>query len=97
MGPRHYSSIAMFVFILGLILFFITAPILDSIECGESMDRFGESSIIFASFSVAGLVFIGVAYGKGRVNLRDMLATVVSILFVFLSIWVIYTSITAVC
>ncbi|MCK4456718.1 MAG: hypothetical protein KAW39_03160 [Thermoplasmata archaeon] len=96
MEPRHYSLIAVLLLVLGFVLPIITAPILEPTECWESLDPLGPSVIIFASFCVAALVFLGIAYGKERVGLADLLATAF-VLIVFVFVWLVYMSIVPRC
>lgn len=97
MQPRHYRGIATLVVLLGLALFIITVPMFDPYECGKRPDPFSPGIILFASFCVAALVFIGIAYRKGHTDLDDLLGTVVMTLLVFFLTWFFYVSLVPAC
>jgi len=85
------------VFLLGLALFIITVPMFDPYECGKTQDPLSPGFILFASFCVAAVVFMGMMYRKGRVDLGDLGAVVVMTLFGFLLVWVFYVTIVPGC
>ncbi|MEE9341816.1 MAG: hypothetical protein V3V21_09210 [Thermoplasmata archaeon] len=95
--PRHYLRIATLVVLLGLALFIITVPMFDPYECGKRQDPFSPGIILFASFCVAALVFIGIAYRKGHTDLDSLLGTVLVTLFLFFLTWFFYVSLVPTC
>ena len=97
MQPWHYRGIAVLVFLLGLALFIITVPMFDPYECGKTQDPLSPGFILFASFCVVALVFMGIMYRKGRVDLGDLLGVVVVTLFGFLLVWFFYVTLVPTC
>ena len=83
--------------LLGLALFIITVPMFDPYECGKRQDPFSLSIILFASFCVAAVVFIGIAYRKGHTDLDSLLGTVVMALLMFFLTWFFYVSLVPGC